>query len=117
MKDNNKQQRKENDMKTLRNCMFAFNSYSYSFMTIGKQLCDGTKVDISLNGVDGKTIVTLPIVLWTQETITKSMLSAGFSQIEWIEETYSETIETGLKEWAIEASKDLGLQGYFRANK
>ena len=86
-------------------------------MTIGKQLCDGTKVEISLNGVDGKIIVTLPIILWTQETITKSILSVGFSKIEWIEETYLETIETDLKQWAIEASKDLGLQGYFRAIK
>ena len=89
-----------------------FNSF-----TADKPMHDGIKVDIALNDVDGKPIVTLPNYLWTQETITKSLLTAGFCDIEWIEENYSETIDKNLEPWAMEARKDLGIYGYFRAYK
>ena len=90
----------------------------------GVALHDGVSVLFTFLINKGQKTVSFPNYLWSKETIIKSLKDVGFSAVEWHMETdevqKDNLINSSLgdvKEWIIEANKDLGLCGYFVAQK
>ena len=83
----------------------------------GEPLHDGICVQLTLLDAEGQASVTFPNYLWSQETISNTMKSAGFSEVKWVEEKCCETASQEVKDWARDASVEFGLCGYFVAKK
>ena len=90
----------------------------------GVALHDGVSVLITLLDNKGQKTVSFPNYLWSKETILKFLKDVGFSVVEWHMETdkvqKDNLINSSLveaKKWIVEASEDLGLCGYFVAQK
>ena len=83
----------------------------------GEPLQDGICVQLTLLDAEGQDSVTFPNYLWSQETISDTIKSAGFSEVKWVEEKCCETASQEVKDWARDASVEFGLCGYFVAKK
>ena len=78
------------------------------------QLEDGSKVELTIFGIDGNTKVVIPNYLWSREAIAESLLEAGFSKVEWQKEIFSGNED---QDWAKVARAGFGVNGFFVATK
>ena len=83
----------------------------------GKEIHDGILVNLTLLDRDKRETVTLPNYLWSQETIQKCMFTAGFSQVEWLDEKCQNDVPESARRWIAEAKQEFGLHGFFKAKK